>query len=151
MADRTIELVLPKRDLVTRARLLEREAPGICQLLWERLPLELFTIHAWYSGCEVYAVFPWSGAAPTRENTTICTDGGDLFFYYSGWYRKDAEPQGEIAIYYDRDAVPMGSDGVMAGTLFATITDNRERFAEACEEIWTHGSETLVIRRGADS
>ena len=45
MPDRTIELVLPKRRVVVRARLLEGEAPTVCQLIWERLPLELPVKH----------------------------------------------------------------------------------------------------------
>jgi hypothetical protein len=153
MPDRTIELVLPKRRVIVRARLLEREAPTVCQLIWERLPLELPVTHAWYSGCEVYSVFPWSGTEPCQENSTICTDAGDLFFYYSRWFGHNAEPHGEIAVYYDRDAVPMGSSAPMAGSLFATIDTAADRIqlAAACEEIWTEGSETLVIRRAEDA
>jgi len=150
MPRRTIDLILPKRNIVARARMLETEAPRTCEFIWERLPIESQIIHAWYSGCEVYFHFPWRGVTPPKENTTICTDAGDLFFYYAPWYRADAKPSGEIAIYYDRDAIPMGTAGPMAGSLFAEIFSGRAKFARACESIWTEGSETLLIRRGAN-
>jgi hypothetical protein len=145
---RRIELVLPKRRLVAEADLLDDEAPTICEALWQRLPLTAETIHAMVSGCELYILFPWEGEAPPRENDTLATDAGDLFFYYSPWYSPGAASVGEIAIYYDRDAVPTGGDGPMAGTLCATIVTNRRAFADACEAIWREGAETLIVRRG---
>jgi hypothetical protein len=147
---RVIELLLPKRNLVARASLFEREAPRTCQMLWDRLPLVAETIHATVSGCELYVVFPWDELPPPKENVTLCPDAGDLFFYYAPWYAEGARPAGEIAIYYDRDAIPMGSQGMMAGTLFASITRNRAAFAAACEAIWREGAETLILRRAED-
>ena len=146
--NRVIELVLPKRGLITPARLLEREAPITCASIWKRLPIEEPTIHGWCSGDELYVVFPWEEEVPPRENTTVCTNAGDLFFYYAPWFHSYAKPSGEIAIFYGHDAIPMGSNDMMAGTLFAQIESNNESFAEASEEIWTGGSEPLVIRRG---
>ena len=146
-----IELVLPKRDLTVRARLLEGSAPRTCELVWQKLPIEAPTIHGWYSGSELYTVFPWDGEAPPRENTTVCTDAGDLFFYYAPWYRVAAAASGEIAIYYGRDAIPMGSESMMAGSLFAEIVSDRGVFADTCESIWTEGAETLIVRRGGQS
>ena len=61
-----------------------------------------------------------------------------------------ASPTGEIAIYYDRDAIPTGGVGLMAGTLFATIVANRAAFADACEAIWHEGAETIIVRRGEE-
>jgi hypothetical protein len=141
-----IELVLRRSGVVARARLLEREAPRTCQLLWDLLPIELESIHAIYSGCELYVVWPWQGDPPPRENFTACTDAGDLFFYYAPWYQAGASPGGEIAVYYDRDAVPTGRDGPMAGSLFATIVENRSAFAAACDAMSYRGVETLLIR-----
>jgi hypothetical protein len=148
MPERRIELVLPRRGLVAAAALLDDEAPGACQRLWERLPLEAETIHAIVSGCELYILFPWEGAPPPRENQTIAADAGDVFFYYAPWYAAGAAATGEIAVYYDRDALPTGGDGPMAGTLVATIVAGRRAFAEACEAIWREGAETLIVRRG---
>lgn len=145
---RIIELVLPNRGLTTPARMLEQEAPSTCDLIWKRLPIEVATIHGWYSGDELYAVFPWEEGAPPQENTTVCTNAGDLFFYYSPWYHSSAKHSGEIAIFYGHDAIPMGSKDMMPGTLFARIASNNKSFADACESIWTDGSEPLVIRRG---
>ncbi len=147
MPERLIELVLPKRNLVAQARLLEREAPSTCRALWERLPLEAETIHALVSGCELYILFPWHGPPPPRENSTVCTDAGDLFFYYAPWYSEGASSTGEIAIYYDRDSIPTGGAGLMAGNLFATIVTQRAAFADACEAIWREGAERLIVRR----
>jgi hypothetical protein len=150
MPERLIELVLPKRGLVAQARLLEREASRTCRAIWERLPLEAETIHAMVSGCELYFLFPWAEEPPPRENNTACTDAGDLFFYYAPWYGAGASPTGEIAIYYDRDAIPTGGVGLMAGTLFATIVANGAAFADACEAIWHEGAETIIVRRGEE-
>jgi hypothetical protein len=141
-----IELILRQRGVVARARLLERAAPRTCQLLWELLPLELESIHAIYSGCELYVVWPWRGDPPPRENFTACADAGDLFFYYAPWYGAGARPSGEIALYYDRDAIPTGGDGLMAGCLFATIVANRRGFAAACDAMSHQGTDTLLIR-----
>ena len=151
MPDRYVELFLPKRNLVARARLLDQEAPQTCQLLWERLPIAAETIHAQYSGCELYVVFPWDGAAVPKENFTICTDAGDLFFYWSGWSGSSGADSGEVAIYYDRDAVPMGANAPMPGVLFATVVARLAELAEASESIWREGSETLIIRRSEAS
>lgn len=146
--ERRIELVLPKRQLIAEAVLLDAEAPRTCEALWERLPLTAETIHAMVSGCELYILFPWEGEPPPRENDTIATDAGDLFFYYAPWHSQGATSTGEIAIYYDRDALPTGGDGPMAGALFATIVAGRREFADACEAIWREGVETLIVRRG---
>ena len=150
MSDRMIELALVRRGVVARARLLEREAPRTCQLLWDLLPLELECIHAIFSGCELYVVWPWDGEPPPRENLTACTDAGDLFFYYAPWYHPDARPSGEIAIYYDRDAMPTGGGGLMAGSLFATIVENQPAFAAACDAMSHQGVDTLIVRRAGE-
>jgi hypothetical protein len=152
MLERHIELCLPARGLVAEAVLLDAEAPQTCQALWERLPLAAETIHAMVSGCELYFLFPWIGPPPPRENQTVCTDAGDLFFYYAPWYAEDAASTGEIAIYYDRDAIPTGGAGLMAGTLVARLSqpEHRQAVADACEEIWRAGAEQLIIRRGRE-
>lgn len=81
----------------------------------------------------------------------MCTDAGDLFFYYAPWYSEGSARLGEIAIFYDRDAIPMGGQGPMAGTLFGSIVVNRAPFAAACGSIWREGAETLVIRRATEA
>jgi len=151
VSERLIELVLAKRGVVARARLHQRQAPRTCQLLWDLLPIERESIHAIFSGCELYVVWPWEGEPPPRENFTVCTDAGDLFFYYAPWYHADARPGGEIAIYYDRDAIPTGGDGLMAGCLFATIVENGTAFAAACDAMSYQGAESLLIRRAAEA
>ena len=151
MADRYVELALPKRNLVARARLLDQEAPQTCQLLWERLPIAAETIHAQFSGCKLYVLFPWDGTPVPRENFTVCTDAGDLFFVWSGWSGPAGAGTVEVAVFYDRDAVPMGANAPHPGVLFATVVDNLSGFAEAGEAIWREGSETLIISRSGES
>jgi hypothetical protein len=145
---RYIELVLARRELVTRARLLDEAAPATCQAIWEVLPIQMPTIHAWVSGNEIYVVFPWERAPVPRENQTQHAQAGDLFYYYAPWYNQNARSSGEIAIYYDRDSQPLGGPGPMAGTLFAVIDEDLPAFTRACEEIWRDGAEQLEIRRG---
>ena len=147
MPGRYIDLVLPKRNLVARAALFDAEAPRTCELLWRRLPISAPAIHAMFSCCELFVTFPWDGEAPPQENYTACTDAGDLFFYYAPWYGDGVAPSGEIAIFYDRDAIPIGGNGLMAGVLFASIVENRDAFAAAAEAIWREGTETLIIQR----
>jgi len=147
MPDRVLELFLPKRNLLARAAFLEHEAPHTCQMLWDRLPLQAQTTHVIVSGCELFVLFPWDRPPPPRENFTVCPDAGDLFFFFAPWYSTGAQPAGEIAVYYDRDAIPMGGSGMTADSLFASITQNRPAFAAACEAIWREGAETLILRR----
>ena len=54
MQTRRIRLSFPETGESVLADLLDTEAPGTCELMWRRLPVEAKAIHGMYSGAEVF-------------------------------------------------------------------------------------------------
>ena len=53
---RQIRLTYVKTGESAVADLLEEESPGVCQIVWDLLPIESKVIHGMYSGAEVFAM-----------------------------------------------------------------------------------------------
>jgi hypothetical protein len=100
--------------VVARARLLEKEAPQTCRILWERLPYEGSGGHAMLSGtiCALY-IDP-KIVVPT-ENATVNVQKHDLMFTHYDEDTRHGFPEALSEIYwaYDRYVTPT-SPGMMA-------------------------------------
>ena len=153
---RQFELIFTKRNVRGVATLLEAEAPLTCEAFWNALPLEGDAYHARWAGREVYTLVPPFGTDPGKENATILPIPGDLLYFELNPAsidfppeRRTGEPIIDIALFYGRNNFLLGPDGYAPGNLFATITENFEGLAEACESIWREGfvGERMVMRR----
>ena len=48
------------------AEMLDEEAPAICEMIWNRLPIEHDLLHGMYSGAEVFAMLENPASSPPR-------------------------------------------------------------------------------------
>ena len=53
------------------AEMLDDEAPNVCKLVWEMLPVETKVIHGMYSGAEVFAMVDKPQPAPAENLVQI--------------------------------------------------------------------------------
>ena len=63
------------------AEMLDDEAPGVCEHVWNCLPVQTKTLHGMYSGAEVFTVLDNPRPAP-RENLTQLPLPGEILYFY---------------------------------------------------------------------
>lgn len=157
---RKIEIALTKRDVRCVAELLEDRAPRTCDALWSALPQGGQAFHAKHASNEVYTLVPpFADPELGLENQTIMPIPGDVvyFFFPPGRVRvpevaEVADRAGivDLAIFYGRNNLLLDpATGFVPGNVFATITDNFEAMAAACDSVWREGfvGERLVFSR----
>lgn len=155
---REIEIVLPRRGVVARARLLEEEAPLTCDFVWRALerPVEAKTLHAMWSGREVFWYIPEAPDPPPVENHTIYPEPGELMFFYMPRNRLKGvrdfahlptHDVYELAVFYGESSLRHYMELGWRGNVFAVLTEGRESFIEACNDIYLSGTEPLLVRR----
>lgn len=156
MVARQIEILFTKRKVGGVATLLEEEAPLTCDAVWQALPLEGEAYHARWAGREVYTLLPPFALDPGKENATILPISGDLLYFEIPAASIDIPPERrtgfpfvDIALFYGRNNYLLGPEGFAPGNLFATVTENLEGLAAACESIWREGfvGERMAIRQ----
>lgn len=151
---RVIEVTLEKRGVSCRAELHDDLAPRTCELVWNSLPCTAPAWHAKYASNEVYALMPpLDGERPGRENSTITPGAGELLYLEfpagqvppalqeslglggSDWFV-------DLALFYARNNLLLDpGSGWVPGNVFATVTENFEAMAQACQDIWRNGFE----------
>ena len=157
---RKIEVVLEKRGVRCVADLLEEDAPKTCEAVWSALPQGGQAYHAKFASNEVYTLVPpFANPEPGPENQTIMPIPGDVMYFYFPpgvvKFPDVAEYSGnlgviDLAIFYGRNNYLFSpATGPLPGNVFATITENFEAMAKACDTIWREGfvGEKLVYRR----
>jgi hypothetical protein len=159
---RYMEIALEKRGVSCVARLLEAEAPLTCDIVWSALPQGGDAFHAKYANNEVYCLVPpLRGAEPGLENSTLMPIPGDVvYFYFPAGHLPQAvrEQHGlaglpgfvDLAVFYGRNNFLFNpATGPVPGNVFATIVENFEAMAAACNDVWRNGSagERLSFRR----
>ncbi|MCZ6679185.1 MAG: DUF3830 family protein [Candidatus Poribacteria bacterium] len=157
---RYIEVTLKKRGVSCVAQLLDDLAPKTCEAVWRALPLGSDAYHAKYASNEVYTLVPpFAENEPGLENPTILPIPGDLLYFYfppgiitRPDVREVANRVGmvDLAIFYDRDNFLFSpATGPVPGSRYATVTENLEEMAKACDNIWREGfvGEELIYRR----
>ena len=160
--ERFMEIILEKRDIRCVAKLLDQDAPVTARLVWNALPLGGEVFHAKYASNEIYCLVPpIEGEAPGLENSTIVPIPGDVVYFdfpASHIGRTFLVDRGldhlpsvvDLAIFYGRNNLLLSpSLGPTPGNVFATITENLDEVAAACNDVWLGGSrgERLVFRR----
>jgi len=135
------------------AEVLDDEAPGVCQLVWEILPVETKVIHGMYSGAEVFALLDNPKAAPP-ENLCQLPLPGELLYFRDGSSNvaNSKKPIAEIVLVYGRGVVLRGPEGVPThASLFARIPGDWKldwvEFAKACRRVRWEGPSILRIER----
>lgn len=151
---RSIEVTLEKRGVSCIAELQDDLAPKTCALVWDSLPRAASAWHAKYASNEVYALMPpLEGERPGKENSTITPAAGDLIYLEfpvgqvppklqdslglggSEWFV-------DLALFYARNNLLLDpGSGWVPGNVFATVTENFEAMAEACQDVWRNGFE----------
>ncbi len=157
---RYINVRLEKRDVSCVAELHDDLAPKTCEAVWQALPQGGQAVHAKYASNEVYTLVPpFADEEPGLENPTMTPITGDLLYFYFGpglvnlpHIREVAQQQGivDLAIFYGRDNLLLSPKmGPTPGSHYATIVENLEEMAEACDNIWREGfvGESLLYSR----
>lgn len=149
---RRIEVRLEKRGVSCVARLLDEEAPETADAVWNALPVTSPAYHAKYASNEVYCLIPpFDGDQPGLENSTVTPIPGDLVYFYfeighlSHAFRRANGFEGlpgvvDLAIFYGRNNLLLNpATGFVPGNVFATIEENLEGMAAACQDVWVNG------------
>src|SRR5688572_28926794 len=120
---RQLRLTFPATGESLIAELLEDEAPNVCRLVWEMLPVESKAIHGMYSGAEVFAMVDQPKPAPAENLVQLPLPGEILYFYDAGTGTVGArKPVGEIVVVYGRGVVLRAHEGAPTHcALFARI------------------------------
>lgn len=153
MEPRRIRLSFPDTGEFVYADLLDDEAPAVCRLVWERLPIERKAIHGMYSGAEVFALISDPEAAPPENMVQLPLPGELLYFYDEGRGAVGArKPVGEVCVVYGRGVVLRAHEGVPTqASLFARIPGDWKHdwteFAHACRRCRWEGPRSLRIER----
>lgn len=151
MGQRRIRLSFPLTGESVLADLLDLEAPAVCQLVWDLLPLEIRALHGMYSGAEVFVLLDAPHPAP-RENIVQLPLPGELLYFYDEGVGATgpARAVAEICFVYGRGVVLRGHEGVpVHACLFARIPGDWKHdwtaFAQACRRCRWEGPQPLRI------
>jgi Protein of unknown function (DUF3830) len=161
---RYMEIVYETHGIACVARLLDEDAPRTCEAVWAALPLRGEVFHAKYARNEVYVLVPSFAREPLPpENPTITPIPGDVVYFgfepwqlspgshgYTGGDRPDGGGVVDLAVFYGRNNLLLNPDfGFVPGSVYATIEEGLETFAEASRDVWRRGGadETMVYRR----
>jgi hypothetical protein len=153
MDRRKIRLTFVETGESVLAELLDDEAPAVCRIVWDLLPIETHSIHGMYSGAEVFALLDNPQPVPPESLTQLPLPGEILYFYDTSKnvtnFRKAVA---ELCIVYDRGVVLRGPEGVPThASLFARIPGDWKydwtAFRDACRKARWEGPPLLRIER----
>ena len=150
---RQLRLTFPATGESVLAELLDDEAPGVCALIWDSLPIEGKAIHGMYSGAEVFVMLARPQPAPAENLCQLPLPGELLYFYDPGIGALGAKkPVGELIIVYGRGVTLRAHEGVPTHcALFARIPgdwkDDWPDFAKACRRSRWEEPQGLRVER----
>ena len=81
MDRRKIRLTFVATGESVLAEMLDDEAPEVCRIVWDLLPVETRAIHGMYSGAEVFALLDNPQPVPPEGLTQLPLPGEILYFY----------------------------------------------------------------------
>ncbi|MBI4910466.1 MAG: DUF3830 family protein [Acidobacteria bacterium] len=154
---RRIRLSFPASGESVIAGLLDDEAPGVCDFIWSRLPIEETALHGMYSGAEIFSLIPDPAPAPEENLVQLPLPGELLYFYDPGRGATGArKPAGEICFVYSRGVVLRAHEGVPThASLFARVPGDWKTdwtaFAQACRRCRWEGPRILRVERVEES
>ncbi len=153
MASRRIRLTFPDSGESAVAELLESDAPQLCELVWNMLPLDTRVLHGMYSGPEIFMVLDEAVPIPRENQVQLPLPGEMLIFHDEGTSAAGGNRSvSEICLVYGRGVILREHEGIptRAG-LFARIPGDWRHdwtaFAQACRRVRSHGPRTLRIER----
>ncbi len=153
MERRQIRLTFVATGETLLAEMLDDEAPGVCQHVWNVLPVEAKVLHGMYSGAEIFAMLENPQPAP-QENLVQLPLPGELVYFFDENIRAAGgrKPVAEIALVYGRGVVLRAHEGVPTHcSLFARIAGDWKYdwvdFAKACKRVRWEGPQVLRIER----
>jgi hypothetical protein len=150
---RQLRLSFPATGESVIVELLDDEAPNVCRLVWEMLPVESKAIHGMYSGAEVFVMVEKPQPSPAENMVQLPLPGELLYFYDPSVGAVGAKkPVGEIAFVYGRGVTLRAHEGVPTHcALFARIPGDWKydwtKFAQACRRCRWEGPQVLRIER----
>ena len=162
---RFMTITLERRGVSCVAQLLDKDAPRTCEAVWASLPHAGPVHHAKYARNEIYTMVERFIDEPIGlENPTVTPLPGDVVFFdfHGGMLdRAFKEEKGleklpgviDLAIFYGRNNLLVNADlGWIPGTVFATVVENLDEMAAACNDVWRAGAigERLTFRRAAE-
>lgn len=151
--NRKIRISFPTTGDAVVAELLDGEAPELCRMIWEMLPLEQKAIHGMYSGAEIFALLDEPRPAPNENLTQIPLPGELLYFYDNSRNVTNVRPEvAEICLVYGRGVILKGPEGVPTyASLFARIPGDWKydwvEFRNACRKVRHEGPMMMRIER----
>jgi Protein of unknown function (DUF3830) len=150
---RKVRLSFPATGESAIAQLMDEEAPGVCQQIWEWLPVEHKAIHGQVSGPEVFVLLNDPKPLPAEQMVQLPLPGEILYFFDPGGsVISGRQASAEICVVYDRGTVLRGPEGVPTyASLFARIPGDWKHdwvfFAQACRRVRLEGPQLLRIER----
>src|SRR5206468_1930505 len=152
-ARRHVRLTFVATGISVLVELLDDEAPGVCNHVWEILPVETKVIHGMYSGLEIFAMVDNPRPAPDENLVQLPLPGELLYFYDPSTGAVGAKkPVAELVIVYGRGVVLRAHEGVPTHcALFARIPGDWKydwpNFAKDCRKARWERPQTLRIER----
>jgi hypothetical protein len=153
MDRRKIRLTFVESGESAVAEVLDDEAPEVCRIVWNLLPIETRAIHGMYSGAEVFALLDDPQPVPPEALTQLPLPGEILYFYDdSKNVTNTRNAVAELCIVYNRGVVLRGPEGVPTNaSLFARIPGDWKydwtAFRAACRKARWEGPQLLRIER----
>jgi len=153
MDRRKIRLTFIESGESVLAEMLDDEAPEVCRIVWDLLPVETRAMHGMYSGAEVFAILDNPQPVPPESLTQLPLPGEILYFYDDSKNVTNVRKAvAELCIVYNRGVVLRGPEGVPThASLFARIPGDWKydwvAFREACRNARWEGPPLLRIER----
>jgi Protein of unknown function (DUF3830) len=150
---RKIRLTFVKTGESVVAEMLDDEAPEVCRIVWDLLPVENRTIHGQFSGAEVFVLLDNPQPAPAEALTQIPLPGELLYFYDATKnVLNPPKPIAEICFVYNRGVFLRGAEGTpTTASLFARVPGDWKydwtAFRDACRKSRQEGPQLLRIER----
>jgi hypothetical protein len=153
-ARRTLRLSFPETGEWVEAELLDDEAPEVCRIVWDLLPVEGKAMHGMYSGAEVFVLLDDPAPHPP-ENLCQLPLPGELLLFHDAMSSVlgSKGPVREVCFVYNRGVTLRCQEGVPTyASLFARVPGDWKydwpEFRAACRGVRTVGRATLRIERG---
>ena len=135
------------------AEMLDDEAPEVCRMVWDQLPVEGKVLHGMYSGAEVFLILDQAVPHPPENICQLPLPGELLLFHdSSSSVANSKKPISEICFVYNRGVVLRGPEGVPTyASLFARVAGDWKYdwidFRQACRGVRWDGPQILRIER----
>ena len=150
---RQIRLTYVELGVSVIADMLDDEAPGVCEIVWNMLPIEKKVLPGMYSGAENFALLDNPVQHPP-ENICQLPLPGEILYFYDGSHSvaNSKKPVAEVVVVYNRGVTLRCPEGVPTYcSLFARIPGDWKYdwldFREACRKVRLEGPKLLRIER----